>query len=111
MTLLYLNSDEMGRGDAALGRKLLLSFLRELAASDVPVDVVGCVNGGAVLTQAGAEALPSLRALEKRGARIATCGTCLDHLGIRDTLAIGEVGSMDVTVAVMGSADRVIRPC
>lgn len=111
MTLLYLNSDEMGRGDAALGRKLLLVFLRELAASGVPVDVVGCVNGGAVLTQEGSEALPSLRELEKRGARIATCGTCLDHLGIRDTLALGEVGNMAGTVAVMGSADRVIRPC
>ena len=103
MTLLYLNSDEMGRGDAGLGRKLLLAFLRELAASDVPVDVVGCVNRGAMLTQEGSDALPSLRTLVERGARIATCGTCLDHFGIRDTLAIGEVGSMDGTVAVMGA--------
>jgi selenium metabolism protein YedF len=111
MTLLYLNSDTMGQGDPVLGRKLLLVFLASLADSDVPVDLVGCVNGAVNLTTKGSEALESLRALEKRGARIATCGTCLDHFDMRESLAIGEVGNMADTVQIMGSADRVLRPC
>ena len=111
MTFVYLNSDRMGAGDDALGRRLLLAFLRELAASDVQVDVVGCVNDAIRLTTRGSEALPHLEALAARGARIATCGTCLDHHGLRDALAIGEVGAIAGTVALMATADRVIAPC
>jgi hypothetical protein len=102
----------MGAGDDALGRKLLLKFLEELAAAeDVRVDIVGCVNRGALLTQNDSGALSSLQALERRGARIATCGTCLDHFGLREGLDVGQVGDMATTVRVMAEADRVIRPC
>ncbi|TNF29438.1 MAG: sulfurtransferase-like selenium metabolism protein YedF [Deltaproteobacteria bacterium] len=111
MTFLYLNSDRMGAGDDVLGRRLLVAFLRELAASDVQVDVVGCVNDGVRLTTRGSDALPHLEALAARGAHIATCGTCLDHHGMRDALAIGDVGNMAGTVQIMAMADRVIRPC
>ena len=111
MTLLYLNSDQMGVGDPALGQKLLKSFLSELAKSDVKLDIVGCVNSAINLTTEGSEVLESLRTLETKGARIASCGTCLDHYHKRDKLLIGEIGTMDMTVAVMSSADKVIRPC
>lgn len=111
MNFLYLNSDRMGQGDDALGRRLLLAFLRELAASEVRVDVVGCVNDGVRLTTRGSAALPHLAALAARGARVATCGTCLDHHKIRDALALGDVGDMAGTVTLLGTADRVIRPC
>lgn len=111
MVLLYLNSDRMGQGDDVLGRKLLLALLKELAASDVQVDLVGCVNDGVRLTSKGSAALESLEALAAKGARIASCGTCLDHLGIREDLAIGEVGNMAQTVQVMATAERILRPC
>lgn len=110
VNFLYLNSDKMGEGDAELGRQLLATFLAKLAASDVKIDVVGCVNNGIMLTTAGSQVLDSLRVLESRGARIVSCGTCLDYHGRRDRLEIGEVGSMDGTVAIMATADRVIRP-
>ena len=110
MTFLYLSPDRMGSGDAALGRRLLELFLEKLAASGTQVDLVGCVNGGVQLTTEGSAVIESLRALEARGARIATCGTCLDHFGLRDKLAIGEVGTMEQSVEVMASAERVIRP-
>ena len=64
MNFLYLNSDKMGEGDPELGRKLLLVFLEKLAASDVTIDVVGCVNNGIFLTTApDSPALASLRQL------------------------------------------------
>lgn len=111
MNFLYLNSDKMGEGDPELGRKLLVIFLEKLAASDVQVDVIGCVNNGIFLTTTpDGPALESLRRLEARGARIATCGTCLDHHNRHDLLQIGEVGGMDGTVQLMATADRVIRP-
>ncbi|MBD3386451.1 sulfurtransferase-like selenium metabolism protein YedF [candidate division KSB1 bacterium] len=110
MTFLYLNSDQMGHGDVELGRKLLQSFLAELAKSNIKVDVIGCVNSGIRLTISNGKALESLQALEKKGAQIATCGTCLDYHDKRDDLLIGSIGTMEQTVQIMAQADKVIRP-
>ena len=110
MTLLYLNSDQMGSGDEQLGRKLMKIFLAKLAASATPIDLVGCVNSGVRLTTAGSEVIEDLKALQARGARIATCGTCLEHLGLTDKLLIGEIGTMEQSVQAMAAADKVIRP-
>jgi selenium metabolism protein YedF len=109
MTLLYLNSERMGEGDEALGRKLLKSFLKEIVASQHTPDMVGCVNSGVRLTTEGSPVLEELQALAARGARIASCGTCLDDLKLRDQLLIGEVGKMEQIVQVLFSAERVIR--
>lgn len=111
MTFVYLNSDKMGSGDPELGRKLLAIFLQTLAASDTHVDVLGCVNEAVYLTTDGSQVLDSLRALEAKGTRIATCGTCLDHLQRRELLRIGEVGTMAQTVQLFVSAERIIAPC
>mgnify|MGYP006293297571 CR=1 FL=1 len=110
MTFLYLNSDKMGHGDPELGNKLMNIFLSTLAQSDVTIDVIGCVNSGINLTTEGSDVIDSLRALEKRGAKIATCGTCLDYHGKRDQLLIGQIGTMEDTVAIMSQATKVIRP-
>ena len=110
MTFLYLNSDQMGGGDEILGRKLLQIFLEKLAASTIPIDLIGCVNSGVRLTTEGSDVLAHLETLMARGARIATCNTCLEHLGLEDKLLIGEVGTMEQSVQVMAMADKVIRP-
>jgi selenium metabolism protein YedF len=110
MIFLYLNSDKMGQGEPELGRKLMVAFLNELAKSDIIIDVIGCVNSGINLTTEGSDAIESLKELEQKGARIATCGTCLDFYNKREDLLIGEVGSMAQTVLLMAKADRVIKP-
>ena len=110
MTFLYLSSDQMGQGDPALGRKLIKLFLEKLVASETHIDVVGCVNDGVRLTTEGSEVIQYLEALEARGARVASCGTCLDHLGLTDKLMVGEVGTMEQSLQVMVAADKVIRP-
>lgn len=111
MTFLYLKADRMGQGDPALGRKLLVSFLSELAKSEVAVDAVGCVNDGILLTTEEGPALEALKALASKGARVMTCGTCLDHHARRDRLLLGGVGNMAGTVQVLAGADRVLSPC
>lgn len=110
MTFLYLNSDKMGEGDPTLGRKLLVVFLKKLAESNTKIDVVGCVNSGVYLTTEGSKVIDSIRKLEAKGAKIATCGTCLEHFDLKDKLLIGEIGTMDGTVEIMSIADRIIRP-
>lgn len=110
MTFLYLCSDQMGTGEPDLGRKLMSLFLEKLAQSDVKVDLIGCTNSGVYLTTEGSNVAESLRKLEKKGATIATCGTCLDHMNRRGKLLIGQVGTMDMTIQVMATADKIIRP-
>lgn len=111
MDFLYLNSDRMGQGDPSLGRRLLVSFLSELAKSDVRIDAVGCVNDGIRLTTEEGPGLDALRALAGKGARVMTCGTCLDHHGRREKLLLGEIGNMAGTVQVLATAERILRPC
>jgi hypothetical protein len=112
MTFLYLNSDVLGSGtDRDLGIKLLNMFLSNLAASAVKVELVGCVNAGVFLTTRDGPALESLRALKARGARIASCGTCLDHFGLRGSLKLGDVGSMDQTIQATSTADKILSLC
>lgn len=112
MTLLYLNSDTLGNGpDVELSRKLLILFLEKLVISDVKIDLIGCVNSGVFLTTKEGMGLELLRKMEQKGSRIASCGTCLDHYNLRDSLKIGETGTMDMTVMVMNMADKVITPC
>ena len=110
MTFLYLNSDQMGSGDVALGRKLMQLFLAKLAASATQIDLIGCVNSGVLLTTEGSDVIEHLEALVARGARLATCGTCLEHLGLEAKLLIGEVGSMEQSVQAMAMADKIIHP-
>jgi selenium metabolism protein YedF len=110
MVFLYLNSDQMGKGDEKLGRKLLQSFLEKLADSEQQIDMIGCVNSGIHLTTKGSAVLESLKKLEKKGAKIASCGTCLDHFNKRDDLLIGQVGTMEQSVEIFTSADKIIQP-
>ena len=100
----------MGEGDPQLGRQLLITFLKKLAESNTKIDVVGCVNSGIYLTTEGSKVIDSLRKLETKGAKIATCGTCLEHFDLKDKLLIGEIGTIDGTVEIMSVADKIIRP-
>ncbi len=110
MKFLYLNSDKMGEGDPELGKKLLKSFLAELLVSETKIDLIGCVNSAINLTTEGSEVIDLLKMFEQRGVKIASCGTCLDHYNRRESLLIGQVGAMNMTVAIMATAEQVIRP-
>jgi selenium metabolism protein YedF len=110
LTFLYLNSDKMGDGNKDLGRKLLKSFLSKLADSATMIDLIGCVNSGVYLTTEGSEVIDILKKFEAKGVRIASCGTCLDHLDLTDKLLIGEIGNMESTVQIMTTADKIIQP-
>ena len=110
MTFLYLNSDKMGEGNPELGKKLLKSFLSELAESDVVVNMVGCVNSGINLTTEGSEVIDSLKVLEEKGAMIASCGSCLDFHDQREKLLIGSIGTMNNVIEIMVNAKKIIRP-
>ena len=100
----------MGEGDPELGKKLLISFLKNLIKSEKKIDFIGCVNSGINLTTHSGDALKALEQLQNNGSIIASCGSCLDHYGKRDQLMIGQVGSMDKSVNLWFEADKIIQP-
>jgi selenium metabolism protein YedF len=106
--VVFINSDRIGEGDEDLGRKLMGSFLYSLARTEPKPDVIGLMNGAVRLAVAGSAALDDLGLLAADGVKIYSCGTCLDWFQIKDTLAVGEVGTMNDAAALFMEADSVV---
>jgi hypothetical protein len=44
------------------------------------------------------------------GVEVLVCGTCLDHFGINDKLAVGNVSNMYSIIETLSKAGRILRP-
>ncbi|MBE0477089.1 MAG: sulfurtransferase-like selenium metabolism protein YedF [Coriobacteriia bacterium] len=108
MFMLLVTGDRIGRGDEELGALLMKNFLYSLARAETKPDLVGFMNAGVRLTCEGSQSLDDLRLLAKQGVSVRSCGTCLDYLRLKDSLAVGEVGTMSDTVAAAAAAGKVI---
>ena len=67
-------------------------------------------NGGAKLTVEGSGSLEDLKAMEAQGVEILTCGTCLNHYGLTERLAVGGVTNMYAIVEKLAGAEKVVKP-
>jgi selenium metabolism protein YedF len=104
----WIVSDRVGSGDEELGRVLMRNFLYSLARTEVRPERVMFMNGGVRLACEGSEVLDDIRLLAENGVIVKSCGTCLDFLGLRSRLEVGEVGDMAASVGVLaGGADVV----
>ena len=109
-TVVVLSADTMGVGDDTLGRALMKGFVYALTQLDEAPDTVLLYNGGAKLSVEGAEMVEDLKTLEEAGTEILTCGTCLNHYGLTEQLAVGSVTNMYVIAETLAKAGKVIRP-
>ena len=105
-----IGSDTMGDGNAQLGQILMKGFIYALARLE---DLPACVlffNGGAAFTCKDSPVLADIELMAEQGVEILTCGTCLDFLGIKEKLAVGQVTNMyDIVDRLMG-AGKVVKP-
>ena len=108
--VVQVSSDAMGNGSDELGRNLMKAFIYALTQQDELPATMLFYNGGAHLTCEGSPALDDLKALAEQGVEILTCGTCLNHFGIVDTLAVGEVTNMYVICQKLEQASSIVRP-
>lgn len=109
-TVAVISSNQMGSGDEVLGKILMKGFIYALSQLDELPGAVIFYNSGAYLTCEGSDSIEDLRAMEEQGVTIYTCGTCLNHYGLTDKLAVGSVTNMYVIVETMAQAGKVIRP-
>lgn len=106
--VVFVNSDRIGEGDDELGQKLMGSFLYSLARTEVRPEAVIFMNAGVNLTCRGSAALDDLRLLDEDGVLIYSCGSCLDWLELKESLAVGEVGNMNDTAELFMTASDVV---
>lgn len=108
--VIQVSSDAMGAGSDELGRNLMKAFIYAVTQQDDLPATMLFYNGGAHLTCEGSPVLDDLKALAEQGVEILTCGTCLNHYGIADKLAVGEVTNMYVICQKLEQASNIVRP-
>lgn len=104
-TVIVLNHDQMGHGDAELGQKILGTFLRKLPSLR-EVSAIALYNSGVKLLTEGSPVLAELTMLEEDGVDLHPCGTCVEHYGVE--LAVGEVSTMDQIIQEIDRAEKVV---
>ena len=105
-----IGASVMGQGDDVLGKVLMKSFIYALSQQDTLPQTVLLFNGGAFLSCAGSDSVQDLQAMAAEGVEILTCGTCLNHYGLTEKLAVGSVTNMYDIVERMTRAKSVVRP-
>lgn len=105
---IIIATDKLGEGNDELGKTLMKSYLYALSESNEIPDEVIFLNGGVRLTTEGSNAIDSIKDIEKKGAKIISCGACLDFYDLKEKLSVGEVGNMYTIVEIMNTK-RVVK--
>ena len=101
-------SDTLGTGDDELGRILMRNFIYSLARGDDRPERLMFMNGGVRLTCEGSDVLDDIRIMAEAGTLVKSCGTCLDLLGLKEKLAVGDVGDMAGAAATLAGPAQVV---
>lgn len=107
-TVVIVNGDGMGRGDAALGQQILGSFLAKVRRALPDLEAICFYNAGVTLLCEGSPVLQPLATLHDDGVELVACGTCVSHFGLEDQVRVGDVRGMDDILARLAAATKVV---
>ncbi len=106
--VLFIATDEMGKGSRELGTMLMRNFIYTLTKRDQLPAAIIFMNSGVKLSIADSPVIEELGYLEQNGVQILVCGTCLDYYELKEKHKAGLVSNMyDIADLLLG-ADRVI---
>ena len=108
--VVVIKSEFMGEGDSELGKVLIKGFIYALSQQDELPQTMLFYNGGAKITSEGSESIEDLKALEEKGVKIFTCGTCLNYYGLTEKLCVGEATNMYEITKKMTEASLIVCP-
>ena len=109
-TVVVISSKAMGHGGDELGTALMKGFIYALSQQEDLPSTILFYNGGASITCEGSVSLEDLKSMEAQGVEILTCGTCLNHYGLTEKLAVGGVTNMYAIVEKLSGAEKVVKP-
>ena len=107
-TVIVLHAETLGRGDDALGAKLMGSYLRTLASLEPKPDALVFYNAAVKLLSRESQSYEALRALEDAGVDLLACVTCLEYFVLLDSRALGRVSNMREILQRQLTAAKVI---
>lgn len=105
-----IGSDTMGRGNDELGWALLQTYIATIKEISPQPSRMLFYNGGVKLVATPGKALEALQALEKKGVKILSCGTCLDFFKLGENLQVGTTTNMYELMDSLAGADKVVSP-
>ena len=108
--VLVIASNKMGHGDDKLGEILIKSFIHVLTENETIPKTIVFYNSGVLLTSADSACLDDLKLMEKNGAEILLCGTCVDYYNIGDKISAGKISKMRTIIEKMEEAKKIIKP-
>ena len=107
--LVIISSQQIGKGDDELGRKLMISFVKTLKEMGSDLWRLVLLNHGVKFSAKDSQILDELKELKALGVVTLVCGACLTHLGLMDDKVIGETTNMLDIVTSIQLADKVIN--
>jgi hypothetical protein len=108
-TVIMITREGMGHADTALQKKLLDTYLRLLLEDGTLPAAICFYTDGVKLVVEGSPHLERLSQIERAGARLIICSTCLDYFGLTEKVRVGIVGGMPDIIAAQGRAAKVIN--
>lgn len=107
--VVLFGKDRFGEGSDELGVALVGGFFATMVESGNTPSKVIFLNSGINLVSEESPVLNNIKTLEKRGAEILSCGTCLDYYGKIDQLKAGRVTNMLEILEVLKRNTKVIN--
>jgi hypothetical protein len=98
----------VGSTDRQFGLEMFDRFLHAFESQPVKPHSICFYTDGVKLVCDGSPALLGLRILKGLGVRLVTCRTCLEHFGLSDKVAVGDVGGMNDIAGILTEADSVV---
>jgi selenium metabolism protein YedF len=106
--VVVVSSESLGRGDEELGRRLMAAYLDTLGQFAREITHIVFINSGVKLATEGSPVLEQVQALERMGAKVLSCGTCLNHFGLTEKLKVGTVSNMLSILEILAGASKVL---
>ena len=107
-TVILINDNGMGRGEAPLQQTLIGKYLELLLQHDQLPAAICFYTEGVKLVVTGSPVLERLSQLESRGVRLIICSTCLNYFELTDKVQVGIIGGMPDILEAQIKASKVI---
>ena len=106
--VIFIGSDELGRGERELGTALAKAFLYACTENEDRPSKMVFMNSGVRLVTENDETVAHVKQLEDGGVEIVVCGTCLDFYGLKEDLQVGRVSNMYEIQSILIGAGHLV---
>lgn len=89
---------------------MLDKFLHTMEREELRPQAICLYTEGVRLACQGSPVLLGLELLNGLGVKVLLCGSCVEKLGLAESVKVGEISTMKDIVECLSSADRVLYP-